>query len=71
MPLTGNFIGEFLSLLAGYIYSPWVAILGGLGVILSACYALFWGVLLLLLRGWKDPSQFILVDLPDVELLMI
>ena len=41
MPLTGNFIGEFLSLMAGFNYSAWVAIISGTGVILSACYALF------------------------------
>lgn len=41
MPLTGNFIGEFLCLYAGFRYSFWVSFFSGLGVILSASYALF------------------------------
>jgi NADH:ubiquinone oxidoreductase subunit 4 (subunit M) len=41
MPLTGNFIGEFLSILAGFQYSPIVAIIASISIVLSACYALY------------------------------
>lgn len=40
-PLTCNFIGEFLCLLATYELNSFVGVMGCLGMILSACYALF------------------------------
>ncbi len=40
-PLTCNFIGEFLCLLATFEVNTFVAVFGCLGMILSACYALF------------------------------
>jgi len=41
VPLSCNFIGEFLSLLAIFNSNPVIGILGGMGIVLSACYALF------------------------------
>lgn len=40
-PLSANFIGEFLSLLAGFGINSVAAILASSGMVLSACYALF------------------------------
>lgn len=41
VPLSANFIGEFLSLLAIFGVNSTAAILASSGVVLSACYALF------------------------------
>lgn len=41
VPLSCNFIGEFLCLLATYEVSIIVLVLSSLGMVLSACYALF------------------------------
>ena len=41
VPLSANFIGEFLSLLASFGINSTAAILASTGMILSACYALF------------------------------
>jgi NADH-ubiquinone oxidoreductase chain 4 len=40
-PLTCNFIGEFMSLLGIFQTNAILGILGGLGMVLSACYALY------------------------------
>ncbi len=40
VPLSCNFIGEFLSLYSIYTTNIFIGIIGGLGIILSACYAL-------------------------------
>jgi len=41
VPLSANFIGEFLSILAAFGISSTVGVLACLGMVLSACYALF------------------------------
>jgi len=41
VPLTGNFIGEFLSLLGAYQQNMFIASIGALSVILSAVYSVF------------------------------
>jgi hypothetical protein len=41
MPLTGNFIGEFLSLLGAYQQNVFVASIGAISIILSAVYSIF------------------------------
>ena len=41
VPLTSNFIGEFLSLYGIFEKNYWLGVLGSLGMVLSACYALF------------------------------
>lgn len=41
VPLSCNFIGEFMSLLAAFETSPFIGILASLGMVLSACYGLF------------------------------
>lgn len=40
-PLTCNFIGEFICLLATFELNTWIGLLASLGMILSACYGLF------------------------------
>jgi len=40
VPLSCNFIGEFLSLYSIYTTNIFIGIVGGIGIILSACYAL-------------------------------
>lgn len=41
LPLTSNFVGEFLCLLATYELNTVIGVLASLGMILSACYGLF------------------------------
>ena len=41
LPGTSGFVGEFLTLLGSFGYSPWVALGATTGVILSASYALY------------------------------
>jgi NADH-ubiquinone oxidoreductase chain 4 len=41
VPLSCNFVGEFLCLLAAYQVNTIIGILASLGIVLSACYALF------------------------------
>jgi NADH-ubiquinone oxidoreductase chain 4 len=41
VPLTGNFIGEFLSLLGAYQQNIFIASIGAISVILSAIYSIF------------------------------
>jgi NADH-quinone oxidoreductase subunit M len=41
LPGTSGFVGEFLTLLGSFGYSPWVALGATTGVILSATYALY------------------------------
>ena len=41
VPLTGNFIGEFLSLLGAYQQNVFIASIGALSIILSAVYSIF------------------------------
>ena len=40
-PGTNSFVGEFLTMLGGYLHNSWLAIFSATGVILSAAYALF------------------------------
>ncbi len=40
VPLSCNFVGEFLSLYSIFTNNIFIGIMGGLGIILSACYAL-------------------------------
>jgi NADH-ubiquinone oxidoreductase chain 4 len=41
VPLTGNFVGEFLSLLGAYQQNLFIASIGALSIILSAVYSIF------------------------------
>jgi proton-translocating NADH-quinone oxidoreductase chain M len=41
VPLSCNFVGEFLCLMATYEVNTVIGILASLGIVLSACYALF------------------------------
>jgi len=40
-PLTLNFLGEALSLIGIFRVNPIIAVLGGTGIVLSACYSIF------------------------------
>jgi NADH-ubiquinone oxidoreductase chain 4 len=40
-PLTLNFVGEQMSLIGIWTINPIIAILGGTGIVLSACYSIF------------------------------
>lgn len=40
LPFTSGFVGEFLLILGFYQYSPWMAAIGGLTVVLGAVYML-------------------------------
>jgi len=41
VPLSCNFVGEYLCLLATFKSNTFIAVLASLGIVLSACYALF------------------------------
>jgi NADH-quinone oxidoreductase subunit M len=41
LPGTSGFVGEFLTMLGGYLHNSWLAIFAATGVILSAAYALY------------------------------
>jgi len=41
VPLSCNFIGEFLSLYSIFTTNIFIGVIGGIGIILSASYALF------------------------------
>jgi len=41
IPLTLNFLGEQLALIGIWTVNPWIAVLGGTGIVLSACYSIF------------------------------
>jgi NADH-ubiquinone oxidoreductase chain 4 len=41
VPLSCNFVGEFLCLAATYYINTFITILASLGIVLSACYGLF------------------------------
>jgi NADH-ubiquinone oxidoreductase chain 4 len=41
VPLTGNFVGEFLSLLGAYQQNMFIASIGALSIVLSAIYSIF------------------------------
>jgi NADH-ubiquinone oxidoreductase chain 4 len=41
VPLTGNFVGEFLSLLGAYQQNMFIASIGALSIVLSAVYSVF------------------------------
>jgi NADH-ubiquinone oxidoreductase chain 4 len=41
VPLTGNFVGEFLSLLGAYQQNMFIATIGAISIILSAVYSVF------------------------------
>ncbi len=62
IPLTGNFVGEFLSLMAGFNYGPWLAAVSLTGIVLSACYALF-----LVSRVCYGKASMYLTELKDMN----
>ncbi len=69
VPMSGNFIGEFLSLLAAFKYSPWTSILAATGVVLSACYALF--LLNRVVFGEKSPHLIHMRDMTYTESMIL
>jgi NADH-quinone oxidoreductase subunit M len=73
LPGLSGFVGEFLSLVGAYAYSPWVALIAATAMVLAAAYLLFmfqrlaFGDLSDLLRGLGHH----LTDMSPVEILTL
>ncbi len=70
LPGTSGFVGEFLSLLGTFQNNTWVAFFATMGVILSACYAL-WLYRRVVLGALVKPSLTHIVDITPRELAML
>jgi NADH-quinone oxidoreductase subunit M len=70
LPGTSGFIGEFLSLLGTFQINTWVATLATLGVILSACYAL-WLYRKVVFGALEKPSLAHMMDLDAREIIVL
>jgi NADH-ubiquinone oxidoreductase chain 4 len=68
-PLTLNFVGEQMSLLGIWSINPAIAILGGTGIVFSACYSIFlynrlsYGSYSIHLKPMKDISRIEFISL--------
>jgi len=69
LPGTNGFVGEFLILLGAYRASPWWAVLGAGGVILSAVY-LLWAYQQVMHGPLRAKAPERLVELTPRELLV-
>lgn len=69
VPLTGNFIGEFLSLLGSYQQSIFITTLGATSIILSAVYSIF--TYNRVASGVVSPYIFTIPDMYRKEFYMI
>jgi NADH-quinone oxidoreductase subunit M len=69
LPGTSGFIGEFLTLIGTFKVNTWVATLATLGVILSACYAL-WLYRKIIFGVLEKPSLAAIRDMDRRELLV-
>jgi len=69
VPLTGNFIGEFLSLLGSYQLSIFVTTVGATSIILSAVYSIF--TYNRVVSGAVSPYIFTIPDMYRKEFYMI
>jgi hypothetical protein len=68
LPGTTGFIGEFLSLIGTFKVNTWVATLAALGLITSACYAL-WLYLKVIFGKLEKPSLARILDLSPREIV--
>src|SRR5436853_194347 len=69
VPLTGNFIGEFLSLLGSYQQTIFITTLGATSIILSAVYSTF--TFNRVASGAVSPYIFTIPDMYRKEFYMI
>jgi NADH-quinone oxidoreductase subunit M len=70
LPGTSGFVGEFLTLLGGFGANSWVALFATLGIILSACYALYLYRRVIFGRLEK-PSLATIADLSPREIALL
>src|ERR1700716_2870333 len=70
LPGTSGFIGEFLTLIGTFRVNTWVATLASLGLILSACYAL-WLYRKVVLGALIKPSLATIKDLDYREVITL
>jgi NADH-quinone oxidoreductase subunit M len=70
LPGTSGFVGEFLTLIGTFRVNIWTAALATLGVILSACYAL-WLYRKVVLGALTKPSLAAIRDLDYRELITL
>ncbi len=70
LPGTSGFIGEFLTLVAAFSVNTWVAAIAALGVIFSACYAL-WLIWRLFFGVMDKESLKSILDLDRREMLIL
>jgi NADH-quinone oxidoreductase subunit M len=70
LPGTSGFIGEFLTLIGTFRVNTWVATLASLGLILSACYAL-WLYRKVVLGALIKPSLATIKDLDYREIITL
>jgi NADH-quinone oxidoreductase subunit M len=68
LPGTTGFIGEFLSLIGTFKINTWVASLAALGLITSACYAL-WLYLKVIFGKLEKPTLAHILDLSPREII--
>jgi NADH-quinone oxidoreductase subunit M len=68
LPGTTGFIGEFLSLIGTFKINTWVASLAALGLITSACYAL-WLYLKVVFGKLEKPTLAHILDLSPREII--
>jgi NADH-quinone oxidoreductase subunit M len=69
LPGTSGFVGEFLSLMGTFRVNTWVATLATLGVILSACYAL-WLYRKVVFGVIEKPNLMAIKDMDAREILV-
>jgi len=69
LPLTGNFIGELLSLIGSYKSNPILIILASISILISAIYQM--RMTTKLLGGYKSNYMNITIDINNRELYML
>ena len=70
LPLLNGFVGEFLILLGSFNVAPWVAIVGGTGIIFGAAYML-WMFQRLMFGPLENPANKELKDLNAREIAIL
>ena len=70
LPGTSGFIGEFLTLIGTFHVNTWVAFFAAIGMILSACYAL-WLYRRIILGALDKPALKAMLDLSGREIAIL
>ena len=70
LPGTSGFIGEFLTLIGTFRMNTWVATFASIGLILSACYAL-WLYRKVIFGALEKPSLALMTDLDRREVIVL